>query len=114
LLTERGDREAAKPILHECLRIRRNRLGHEHWLTAYTGSLLGECLANLGQYEEAEALLAASYPIIVTDRGETHERTMEVLRRLIGLYEVWGKAQKADEYRAMLRDPAQVEQSSPP
>jgi len=114
LLTERGDREAAEPILHECLRIRRNRLGREHWLTAYTGSLLGECLTKLGQYEEAEALLAANYPIIVADRGETHERTMEVLRRLIGLYDVWGKAEKADEYRAMLRDPAQVEQSSPP
>jgi hypothetical protein len=88
-------------------------LGHEHWLTAYTGSALGECLTSLGRYEEAEALLAATLPLIVDDRGEAHERTMEVLRRFIRLYEVWGKAEKADEYRSLLRAPAQVEQSSP-
>jgi tRNA A-37 threonylcarbamoyl transferase component Bud32/tetratricopeptide (TPR) repeat protein len=113
LLMERGKPAAAEPLLRECLRVRRNMLGHDHWLTAYTGSALGECLTSLGRYQEAEALLAASLPLIVADRGEAHERTIEVLRRFIRLYEVWGKAEKADEYRAMLRAPAQVERSSP-
>jgi len=114
LLMEGGDLDGAESELRQCLSIRRNALGDEHWLTAYTESFLGRCLTALGQYEEAEALLVRSYPIMVAGRGATHKRTIEVLWRLIDLYEGWGKPDKAGEYRAMLPGLPQPEDSSAP
>ncbi len=71
------------------------------WRIANAESILGACLGGLGRYEEAEALLLASYPIVreKTDAGTTYTR--DLLARIVVLYESWGKPEQAAEYRTL-------------
>ncbi|MHC5028844.1 MAG: hypothetical protein ACYTGR_19005 [Planctomycetota bacterium] len=55
-----------------------------HWRVAEAGSLLGAALAGQGASAEAEAILLESY-------GG---------RRIVSLYEAWGKPAQADGWRA--------------
>jgi serine/threonine protein kinase len=102
LLMQRRDCEAAEAELRECLSAREIRYGSEHWLTGHTASFLAECLIELGRYREAEELLIRGHRVMVVGRGAAHERTREVLGRLVDLYEVWDKPDLAAEYRARL------------
>ncbi len=104
VLIERQVFSAAESELRTCLSIRQEALGSEHWLVAYTECLLGWCLTALNLYDEAEALLVRGHRIMAVDRGETHERTREVVEHLIDLYELRGKPAKVQEYRAKLLD----------
>ena len=65
---------------------------------------MGACLAGLGRFEEAEPLLLNSYPKIAKDRGPTHRRTREALRRIVQLYTLWGKPEAGKMYHALLID----------
>ncbi len=63
-------------------------------------SVLGAALTGLGRYDEAEPLLLQSYPDILEDRGPEHRRTREAARRIVALYDAWGKPDLAAEWRA--------------
>jgi hypothetical protein len=65
-------------------------------------SLLGGCLTAARRYGEAEPLLLESYPIIKASFGDAHPRTGVALKRIIDLYEGWGKRDKATQYRTMV------------
>ena len=47
-----------------------------------TTSMLGECLASLGQLGKAEPLLIEGYQSLFTSRGEDHTTTQEAANRL--------------------------------
>jgi len=64
-----------------------------------TGTL-GSGLAKRGRFAEAEALLLRSLERLAGSMGEDHERAVEARRKLVALYEVWGKPSKADRFRA--------------
>ena len=61
----------------------------------------------VGRYEEAEPHLVGALETLTSRFGSEDDRTRSALRRLIMLYEAWGKPEKAAEYRAMLpkKDP---------
>ena len=92
---ELGKFAEAEPLLRTCLHIRRGTLDEPHWLTAYTESLLGECLTELGQHEEAEPLLINSYPSL----EEHPEQARAALQRIIRLYDTWDRPDQAAEWR---------------
>ena len=67
------------------------------------GNLLGahgKALTKLGKHAEAEAALLEAYNILHDAAGESHKRTLEAARALADLYEAWGKADKAAQWRA--------------
>jgi len=98
----RGDAATAEPLLAEALERRRKTLHEGDLLLANSESLLGECLAALRRYEEAEALLIKSYPVIADKRGADDPFTRDSLARLVKLYESWGREEQAAEFRAKL------------
>jgi hypothetical protein len=57
----------------------------------------------LSQFDEAEPLLLARYSNLNAARGPKDESTIGALNRLVRLYEVWQKPDKAEQYRKLLR-----------
>lgn len=101
-LIEQGQFATAEMVLGECQSIRRSTLEELNPLTAYTESIRGECLTKLGRFEEAEPLLLMSYPIILDSRAEGDEQTQCALKRIVDLYEAWGKPAEEAEWRGKL------------
>jgi serine/threonine-protein kinase len=112
---ERGDPRSAEPLLREAVEIRRReRAGH--WRTAEAESALGACLAALGRYGEAEPLLVGSYPVLLAELGAGEPRVESARRRVIELYDAWGRPQEGLRFRRRYPGPTDTEPpgSSPP
>jgi tetratricopeptide (TPR) repeat protein len=108
LLQRKGDLAGAESFYREALALNQKAFPNrpdEHWEVATIKSLLGGCLTTAKRYADAEPLLLASYPIIKGNFGDNHPRTQVALRRLVDLYDAWGKPAKAKQYRAMLVPP---------
>jgi tetratricopeptide (TPR) repeat protein len=99
-LVEQGRPVEAEPALRESLELRRRGLPAGHWLIASSEGVLGDCLAKRGRFGEAEALLLRSLGQLAGSMGEDHERAVEARRKLVALYEAWGKPSRADRFRA--------------
>jgi serine/threonine protein kinase len=89
-------------ILRDAVHIRIASLPKEHYWVALANSALGECLAMQQRYNEAEPLLIASYESLRNSQGSANPRTRIALRRIVALYENWGKSDAAREYRNKL------------
>ena len=101
LLIARGSLETAGTLLSEASAVFRDSLGKGDWEVVATQSVQGAYLAELGRYEEAESLLVESYPFIKRIKGEGSIYERDARRRIVELYEAWGKPEKAKAYRAM-------------
>ena len=102
LMIETNRLQEAEPLLREGVKIARQSLPPGHWRIALAESTLGECLTGLRRYEEAEPLLLESYATLKAKRGDRDRPTQRALRRVIVLYQTWGKPEKASEYQALL------------
>ncbi len=97
-LMARGLWDEAEAMLRECVdRQRRTPRGDRSRLAEARGEL-GFCLASLGCLEEAEPLLLESYDHWRTTVGGENATTVEARRRLVSLYEQWGRSDLADRY----------------
>ena len=104
LLAERREFAEAEALYQEACALSDKRDGLNHWKSANLRSNYGNFLLDRGRYEEAEALLLGSYPVLRETLGPEHERTERNRERLVELYEAWGKPEKAAEYRALAPD----------
>ncbi len=109
LLNARVRYAEAEQLVRESLPINIRIRGENHWRTAEARSLLGEALAGLERYDEAEthlldghAGLDASLP-----GGRRTKKLPPSIERLVRLYDAWGKPDQAAEWRAKL--PAEQE-----
>jgi tetratricopeptide (TPR) repeat protein len=102
LLQRKGDYAGAETLYRQAIELNGKVYAEDHWEIATIKSLLGGCLVAQGRYREAEPLLLESYPIIKSNFGDSHNRTLVALRRIVDLYKAWGKPQKSAEYAAML------------
>jgi serine/threonine-protein kinase len=86
LLTTRRLASQADTLLREALAIRTDKFGSENPRTAEITRALGENLAALGRYVEAESLLATSYATLSRDpyQGLQAERAGQALRAVRG------------------------------
>jgi tetratricopeptide (TPR) repeat protein len=98
-LLDLGRAREAEPLLRESLELRRQALPPGHWLVASSESVLGACLTAERRFTEAEALLLHAYAGLESSRGRDHERTVEARRRLVALYEAWGRPDRAAPWR---------------
>ena len=97
-----------EPLVRESLETGARVLGADHWRVAESRSLLGEALAGLERYEEAEADLLESYAAldVALPPARRARRLPAAAERLVKLYEAWGKPEMADEWRAKLPEEA--------
>jgi serine/threonine protein kinase len=101
-LTKTGQPEEGEAILREAVKVRTDSLPKEHFWVALANGALGECLTTQGRYAEAEPLLLQSYESLKSSQGATNPRTHLALRRLITLYNDWGKHDTANIYKNRL------------
>jgi non-specific serine/threonine protein kinase/serine/threonine-protein kinase len=94
VLHMRGDNDAASVEFAAVAAAAKKKAGNR-WFTMMSALQYGRCLTELGRYEQAEAVLFAVYD----DGGDESAR-----EALVDLYTVWGKPEKAAEYRAQLRE----------
>jgi tetratricopeptide (TPR) repeat protein len=93
----------AEPLFREALTIREKRFP-DAWKTAQLQSKLGEALTALDRHADAEPLLLAALPVLERHTRETGglgppAARAATLRRLIRLYDAWGKPERAAEWR---------------
>jgi hypothetical protein len=72
----------------------------DHWSRFQLESRLGECLAGLEKYAEAEPLLLAGYEGLKarekTIPADNRRELGEAVERLVRLCDAWGKPDKAN------------------
>jgi len=102
-LVDLGRPGEAEPFLRESLELRRRSLPGGHWLIASAESSLGSCLTAERRFREAEPLLLHGFEGLKAARGEGHELTVDARRRLVALYEVWGRPDRAAAWRRTSR-----------
>jgi tetratricopeptide (TPR) repeat protein len=98
----------AEPILRACLTTRQEK-DADSWETFGSESLLGAALLGQQKYAAAEKLLLAGYEGLRTraDRIPAPDRYVlgDAGRRLVQLYDAWGKKDQADRWRQKVRQP---------
>jgi len=105
VLTAQGEPARGEAHLREALAIRKKVLPPGHFLISLIESALGESLAAQRRYVEAEPLLMQCFNDLKSSQGAQHPSTTEALRRLVTLYEAWGKPEQAAHFRARLTPP---------
>lgn len=93
-----GKPQLAEPLLREALDLRSAALTEHSPLVGQSLVALGRCLALLGRFEEAEALLVRSHrAAVAAGRPEGPS-----LGGLVELYEAWDRPDRAAEMRTRL------------
>jgi tetratricopeptide (TPR) repeat protein len=112
MLLDRGAVRRAEEPLRQALEIAgaSSKADPDEVLT--TKGLLGRTLTHLGRYEEAEALLMASY-LGLKDRPAHEASAQRAVSYLITLYEQWQKPDEAATYRALQQHNAAAPASEP-
>ena len=62
----------------------------------------GETLIALQRYDEAEQIQLEAYEILESARGVGHNWTQAAVRRMVDLYDAWGKPEQAAEWKQKL------------
>jgi len=103
LLMKKSDYKNAASLLNDAFEIQHKTFPENHWQIATTKLLLGVCSKETKEYKKAESLMITAYSIINSRFGVDHPRTQVALNSIVNLYESWGKPDKAEEYRVMLK-----------
>ena len=111
ILNKTGRSRQAETYLREALAIRTRFLPAGNQLIRISEGALGECLTPQRRYAEAEPLLLRSYATIKNVQGEHGSSTLEAARRLMTLYQSWGKPDEASRYQEALA-PARGKQAA--
>ena len=102
-LVRKGDYRSAADLFRKSLVIQRKTFPEKSWQIATTKLLLGGCIQEEKRYPEAESLMLEAFPIIKDSYGLGHARTQAAIKRLVSLYDAWGKPEKATDYRSLLK-----------
>ncbi len=97
-----GNAEEAVPLFERAIRIYADALGSDHWRVSNARGDYGITLTTLGRYAQAEEHLLAALAGLELVMGSSHERTQKTVTGLVRLYEAWGRADQAAEYRGRL------------
>ncbi len=112
ILNKTGRSREAESFFRESLEIRLRLLPKGNQLIAISQGALGECLTSQKRYAEAEPLLQRSYETLKSVQGEQGPATLDAKRRLVTLYQSWGKPKEAARYRAAVGQSASEQPAS--
>jgi serine/threonine-protein kinase len=99
LLEERGDLLAAASHVRECRRIHDVVYPQRNIETERLRSVEGLVLAAEGDYAMAEPIVVGAYEWLCDEVGADDDRAREAGRRVIDVYERWGRPDAAEAYR---------------
>ncbi|UCE60063.1 MAG: tetratricopeptide repeat protein [Phycisphaerales bacterium] len=104
-LIEQRQARQAETLLRECVETfkRLHVPEQETWRVAEAESILGACLVELQRFDEAEVRLLEGYTAIHDRGGKQFAATHAALKRIVALYEAWGKPDEAAKWQAELR-----------
>jgi tetratricopeptide (TPR) repeat protein len=102
ILTGKGETEAADTLLRRGLELVIKKRPEGHPQIAYAKELLGENLTAQKKYDEAEKYLQESYTSSNNRFGSEDQKTIDVIKKLIKLYNEQGKFDKVNEMKAKL------------
>jgi tetratricopeptide (TPR) repeat protein len=97
-----GRHEEGERVMDEAIATAREHLAADSW---HVGGLLGgrgQGLAIQGRYEEAERALLESHAVLDAAVGPEHPASRRAIRRLVDLYEAWGRPADAAVWRDRL------------
>jgi eukaryotic-like serine/threonine-protein kinase len=94
--------DAGEPLLREAHALREKSLPAGHWLIAAVDGALGEVITLDGRYAEAERLLLSAEARVRAVRGAESTATADQRKRLIALYQLWGKPGEATKWQERL------------
>jgi serine/threonine protein kinase len=103
VLTEEGRAGEGEPLMRQGLKILSKEFPPEHWghwMTADAQSRLGGCLVGLRWFDEAQSQLLPAYQYLQGAKAVPSARLTQAADRIVKLYEAWGKADNAAEWRA--------------
>jgi tetratricopeptide (TPR) repeat protein len=95
-LIDRGQYEAAEPLLQDALTVGEKKYSLDHPDTAQALNSLALLYANQGRYEEAEPLYQRALAIKAKSLGPEHPNTAKSLNNLSGLYWKQDKYEEAE------------------
>jgi tetratricopeptide (TPR) repeat protein len=107
-LQRKKDFVNAESAYRQAMDLKRKTFPETHWEIATVKNMLGSCLTDARRYGEAEPLLMESYPVIRASFGDSHNRTIVALRRILDLYKAWNKPEKAAFYSGMMPVPGKI------
>jgi serine/threonine protein kinase/tetratricopeptide (TPR) repeat protein len=108
----RNEAGASEALLRQALPVRigapgvvpsrRRTFPEDDWSVGATKSLLGAALVALARYEEAEAALLEADRELQAAPGPQGRDAKATIKRLVVLYEAWGRSDRAAAHRARL------------
>jgi tetratricopeptide (TPR) repeat protein len=114
-LTRSGKPQEAVDLARKALDIRKRVYPAGHAYIWSTTSVLGGALAGAGQFDQAEPLLLDAYKGLSSGRISGKRPQRDSAGRLVLLYEKWGKADQAEQWRKQLAAlPSPASQPSSP
>lgn len=99
---DKGAFERALEQYQEIRAFWRRNYGEDYLYTSTTDLRIGASLIGLGRFERAETRLLPTYETFEQKRGHEDPYTQTALRRLVELYDSWGKPDEAAVYRSRL------------
>ena len=101
LLQRQGKFAEALPLYVEAQGVLEQSFDSTHYLVGMAKGGRGGCLLEMKRYAEAEPWVLAGFETMQAALGDDHRRTRSSARRIVDLYEEWGKPSKADPYRPL-------------
>jgi len=98
LLIELGKLEEAEETLQTVIRLTDQAAPPGHWFRWAVRLSYGECLVKMERFEEAEQLLLECFQKLSDTLGPEHHRTRDAAKKLVTLYEAWGRPEEAAKY----------------
>ncbi|NNF59569.1 MAG: serine/threonine protein kinase [Rhodothermaceae bacterium] len=99
---DRGDYVASERYLREAIGIFTDLFGETFLPTIQHRLELTDALREQGRFAEAERTLLTDLDYLTAERGLTDRTRQACLRRLVRLYEAWGRPDAAVQYQAQL------------
>ncbi len=88
----------AEKLWREEIAIQSEDASAPRWKLADVRGRLGQCLTNLGKFEEAEGLLLDSHADLRDRLGDDHKLVKEAKQRVVDLYKATGREDLADRF----------------
>ncbi len=101
ILLAQGQPAKAEPLLRLALQTRRRVYTANDYRIGAIESLLGDALTQLKRFGEAEPLLLHAHATLRRIPGVQGRDARDNVKRLMALYDAWGRPQDADRYRAL-------------
>jgi tetratricopeptide (TPR) repeat protein len=103
LLCRHGKANEGTELAKEALETARRALPAGHPFLGAFQRDYGRCLTALGRFAEAERELLAGYETLRTTDGAGSPSVRSAARRLVELYEKWGRPARAEPYRTLTK-----------